>query len=319
MAIDRTALRKLPQNEDIGSDPARDAAVLHRRLSYFNRRRLSPATGLDDWERGLQEEVALRRLERRFVEAERRQIADRLRDLPADADAFMQWFEALKESGPGQGDRLFPWLAREAAPEQMRWFLQQELAGEAGFDDLVAMTQLRLPVRAKLELARNYWDEMGRGRESAMHGPLLDRTAQAFGIRADIEATVWESLALANLMVALAANRHYAYQSIGALGVIEMTAPGRVSQVNSGLERLGHTADTRRYFQLHAGLDVRHSEAWNREVIRPLVAASPDVARPIAEGALLRLQAGARCFQRYRTVLGVPSLGLVTRSGTTGF
>ena len=45
----------------------------------------------------------------------------------------------------------------------MRWFLTQEAAGEAGFDDLVAMTQVKLPARAKLELARNYWDEMGRG------------------------------------------------------------------------------------------------------------------------------------------------------------
>ena len=38
-------------------------------------------------------------------------------------------------------------------------------------------------------------------------------------------------------------------------------------------------------------------------MIRPLVAANPEVARPIAEGALLRLNAGARCFERYRQVL----------------
>ena len=31
-------------------------------------------------------------------------------------------------------------------------------------------------------------------------------------------------------MVALAINRRYAYHAIGALDVIEMTAPGRVSQ-----------------------------------------------------------------------------------------
>jgi hypothetical protein len=106
-------------------------------------------------------------------------------------------------------------------------------------------------------------------------------------------------------MVALAANRHYAYQSLGALGVIEMTAPGRSEQVNQGLKRLGIGGDARRYFAMHATLDVKHSQAWNREVLGPLVASDPEIAILIAEGALLRLGAGARCFDRYRTELGV--------------
>jgi hypothetical protein len=42
----------------------------------------------------------------------------------------------------GQGDALFPWLATSATVEQMRWFLLQEVAGEAGFEDLLAMTQV---------------------------------------------------------------------------------------------------------------------------------------------------------------------------------
>ena len=120
-----------------------------------------------------------------------------------------------------------------------------------------------------------------------------------------VRSTVWESLAVANLMSGLAANRRYTYQSVGALGVIEMTAPGRVSRVNDGLRRLGVSVRARQYFQLHAGLDVRHSEAWNREVIRPLIADDARIARAIAEGALMRLRAGERCFQRYRLELGV--------------
>jgi hypothetical protein len=78
--------------------------------------------------------------------------------------------------------------------------------------------------------------------------------------------------------------------------------------VNDGLKRLGVAGDVRRYFALHATLDVRHSETWNRDVLRPLVASNPRVARPIAEGAWMRLTAGARCFERYRRELGVPAL-----------
>ncbi|HYQ05051.1 MAG TPA: hypothetical protein VER96_40520 [Polyangiaceae bacterium] len=43
--------------------------------------------------------------------------------------------------------------------------------------------------------------------------------------------------------------------------------------------------------------------AWNTEVLAPLVQEAPEAARCIAEGALLRLRAGARCFQRYKREL----------------
>jgi len=162
-----------------------------------------------------------------------------------------------------------------------------------------------MPQQAKLELARNYWDEMGRGRPAAMHGPLLGDLARSLAVRSRPETTVWEALALANLLVALALDRHHAYHSVGALGAIELTAPGRVAQVDRGLARLGVPKPARRYFTLHATLDLKHSEAWNREVLRTLVAAEPRAARAIAEGALMRLRAGARCFARYRKELGL--------------
>jgi hypothetical protein len=50
-------------------------------------------------------------------------------------------------------------------------------------------------------------------------------------------------------------------------------------------------------------LDVKHSEDWNAKVIAPLVAEDPRRAVAMAEGALIRLTAGARCFERYRAVL----------------
>src|SRR3546814_21068762 len=95
----------------------------------------------------------------------------------------------------------------------------------AGFDDLVAMTQFKMPVQAKLELARNYWDEMGRGNRKGMHGPMLDVLAEALGVQPRIENTVWDSLALANAMTAMATSRTIAWHSIGALSTLEQTAP----------------------------------------------------------------------------------------------
>ena len=275
---------------------------MHRLLSASHAQRLAPTLEVADFERDLAREAYLRRIERVFVEAEREAVARELRAVPTEPTQFVHWFAALERTGPGQHDALFPWLAEHASLRQMCWFLQQELAGEAGFDDLVALTQVKLPIRPKLELARNYWDVMGQGHEGGMHGPMLDALAQALQLGPGGH-TVWQSLALSNLMIALATARHYAYQSVGALGVIELTAPARSELVNAGLKRLGIGGAARRYYALHATLDVRHSAAWNREVLQPLVASDPRIAPCIAEGALLRLRAGERCFQRYRQEL----------------
>ena len=255
----------------------------------------------------MREDFELRLIETELVEAQRRAVKAHAAQAPTDPDDFVRWFEVLVDRGPGQGDPLFGWLAHDATLQQMRWFLAQETAGEAGFDDLVAMTQVKLPTRAKLELARNYWDEMGRGRETGMHGPMLERMGKDMSLAEELALAppVWESLALANLMVALAINRQYTYHSVGALGAIELTAPGRAELVNVGLARLGIEAHTRQYFALHATLDVKHSKTWNAEVLGPMVAADPRCAVAFAEGALMRLAAGEKCFERYRHELGL--------------
>ncbi|MET0179754.1 MAG: iron-containing redox enzyme family protein [Novosphingobium sp.] len=276
-----------------------------QRLAQWNRERLAPGFPDPAWSDELGRELAMRRLEGGFVEELRAGVAARAAEAPDDPDGFLAWFEALEADGPGQHDRLFDWLAEDATFEEVRWFLRQEAAGEAGFDDLVALTQVKLPDQAKLELARNYWDEMGRGNPKAMHGPMLRVLTDSLELAPTIETTVWESLALANAMTGMAANRRYAWHAVGALGAIELTAPGRSALTARALRRLGRSPDERRYFDLHAVLDVKHSAAWNEEAIRPLVAEDPRRARAIAEGALIRLECGGRCFKRYRAELGV--------------
>lgn len=275
---------------------------LQRHLAGWNRRRLSPALPHDQWKAELRADVEMRLMEGAFIEAARIEARSWLEDLPNTPDEFIDWFEALKGGGPGENDPLFPWLAESASLEEMRWFLLQEVAGEAGFDDLVAMAQVKMPVRAKLELARNYWDEMGRGREAGMHGPMLDRLALHLNLQPTIASTVTASLALGNTLIAFATNRRYAYHALGALGVVELTAPWRAAHVAQGLKRLGIGSE-RKYFALHSTLDIEHSKAWNSEVLRPLAEERPECLKALAEGAVMRLQAGARCFETYRSTL----------------
>jgi len=279
-----------------------DVVGFHQRLSEWNARRLAPSIPHGGWMADAREDAEMTLLEGAFVERARADAAPWLNDLPTSVDGFITWFENLKGGGPGEGDPLFPWLAEEATLDQMRWFLLQEVAGEAGFEDLVAYAQVKMPTRPKLELARNYWDEMGRGNEAGMHGPMLDRLADALDLHPTIAETVWPSLALGNTLVAFSTTRRYAYHALGALGAVELTAPWRAAHVAAGLKRLGVGVE-RKYFALHATLDVEHSRTWNEEVFKPLVAERPECVRSLAEGAVMRLMAGARCYEAYRAHL----------------
>ena len=290
-----------PRERPTGGSLLGDEA--QRALAKWNRDRLEPRFPEDESPTSDARHRAMLELEAAFLRLLRQEVREQAAHAPTDPNNFVEWFKALDASGPGQHDPLFPWLAERADRAHMRWYLQQEAAGEAGFDDLTAYTQVKLPQRIKLELARNYWDEMGRGNANGMHGPMLHRLVAALNLQTSIDQTVWESLALANAMTAMATRRDYAWHALGALGVIELTAPARSAAVAQGLKRLGVSGKDRLYFELHAVLDIKHSEAWIAEAIAPAVEEDPRRARAIAEGALIRLNCGARCFERYRSHL----------------
>lgn len=276
---------------------------VQRQLAVWNHARLEPRLPDTNWRETLADDHLMLEIEGSFLDQLRAQVRESVAGVPTEPDAFIAWFQALEANGPGQKDPLFEWLAEVADLEQMRWYLAQEAAGEAGFEDLTAYTQVKLPDRIKLELARNYWDEMGRGNPKGMHGPMLNRLVATLALEPSVADTVGESLALANAMTAMATRRDYAWHALGALGAIELTAPERSAAVAAGLKRLGVAAKVRLYFDLHAVLDVKHSEAWNAEAIVPAVTEDPRRAHAIAEGALIRLTCGARCFERYRREL----------------
>lgn len=286
----------MSRRNDVGSQQ-----TLHESINVECRSRFQPATpdapAATCEERWQQARV--------FVERERAVVAATAASVPTEPQTFRAWMEHLERCGPGQHDPLFDFLEHEATLPQMRWFLAQEKAGEAGFDDLVALTQVKLPVVPKLELARNYWDEMGAGHRDGMHGPMLERLGHELALDRIEGPIVWESLALSNLLSFFALDRTHAFHSVGALGVVELTAPGRCEKVERGLKRLGVSGAGKRYYALHAVIDRTHWRRWADDVLEPLVAERPALARWIAEGALCRLEAGARLYRRYRAELGV--------------
>ena len=115
-----------------------------------------------------------------------------------------------------------------------------------------------------------------------MHGPLLERLADYLSIDARPDRVIPEALGAGQCHAGVSPQPPLQLQSIGALGVIEMTAPTRAGFVDAGLKRLGIPTKKRIYFTLHAVLDIKHSECWNREVLRSLVGRNLVVPRPSA-------------------------------------
>jgi hypothetical protein len=286
-----------------------DPVNLHISLNALNRARLQPSTPTPDWERQQRLAHAAELIEGRFLEEERRGVQHYVEAAPRSVPEFVRWFESLGEVGPGRLDPLFDFLATRATREQMTWFIEQEFNGEVGFEDLIALTQIRLPAAAKLDLARNFWDEMGNGQAGSMHGPMYVAMVRELGVGNTPDSEfVWETLALANLLTGLAVNRRYAWHSLGALTVTELTSPLRATRMVSGLCRLGLSELGASYFRLHSTADVAHWNSWRDDALIPLLTEYPELMQPLAEGALMRLCASARVLERYRTELGIKEM-----------
>ena len=95
----------------------RDISFLDTQLALarFNARRLEPQFPVASWSDDIAADCEFLRLEGGFVEDLRRHVAPLVANVPVQPDAFIAWFEDLRETGPGQGDALFPWLATQAS------------------------------------------------------------------------------------------------------------------------------------------------------------------------------------------------------------
>jgi len=207
---------------------------------------------------------------------------------------------------------LYRWLARDADREQLDQFLRWEGGPDGGFDDLVAICQVGLAGRAKIELARNYWDEMGNGDLEQVHTILHDDLVRAMDL-ADAAASSDDSepvsgMARGCLGGMLASNRWLQPEMLGALGLIELQAGPRCRLVMQGLARLGAPAAAFPFYRVHAEVDPRHGADWLEEAIAPVVEEHLDWANRILRGAFWRSYTNAAFLAEITPLLREPTL-----------
>lgn len=165
---------------------------------------------------------------------------------------------------------VYDWLAEVADKEEMVAFLALEGGPDGGFDDLVAVCQVGLDGTAKLELAQNYWDEMGNGALDRVHTELHHKLRRALALptlaRSEQPTEALERSALASL---LATNRALQPEMLGALGLLELQAGPRCRKAVKALRRIGAGPDALDFYEEHASADPRHGKDWVEKVVAP--------------------------------------------------
>lgn len=190
--------------------------------------------------------------------------------------------------------RVYIWVAKTASYDDVVRFLTLEGGPDAGFDDLVAACQVGLDGPAKLELAVNYWDEMGCGNAVDVHTAEHTRMADSLSMRSvPIAEQSTEALERSVFCSFLAANHWLQPEMLGALGLIELQAGPRCRHVVQGLIRVGAPAASLRFYEVHADVDPRHGNDWLLKAIAPVVTERPHWAARVLRGAAWRSRLNA--------------------------
>lgn len=220
------------------------------------------------------------------------QDATALSELPENSKDFIEWFKKLIRNHSSYSHKLYTeYLSKQASLEDMRFYLAQESTLDPRFDDLIALMQIGLPAKIKMELANNYWDEMGNGSINDMHSNMFAKVFKYFNITTEyIDKKILPSARISgNLSSILTLHRQNFAKAIGYFGVTEYCVPFRFKFFIQGCERLKINKEVYVYHTLHETIDAMHAHGWFTNVIVPLIKKDTSYAREIAIGALLRL------------------------------
>ena len=216
---------------------------------------------------------------------------------PTDGVGYVRWLKRLISRHPAAWHPFYQQhMRRRATVADVKFWLAQETNLDPRFDDILALLQIGASGTAKMEISRNYDDEMGNGKPEEVHTTLFQKALDALSVSAEyIAQTVLpEARVSGNVSAAMAVSRRHHYRAIGYFGVTEYFAPARFKHVLKAWERLGLPDDGAVYHRLHVTIDTVHGNAWLNNVIAPAIEQDPALGREIAIGALIRLNSSGR-------------------------
>ena len=225
------------------------------------------------------------------VEQDRRLDPGVLDRAPSEPRAYLSWLKrCAREHRVFKHPYYHDFIRNHANREDLRRYMIQESAVDGRFDDLLAMMQVGTSGAAKMEIAANFWDEMGNGRPDEVHTALFGKIFETFEVTAEEleQALTANALLSGNLAVLLCRYRQYYPEAVGFLGMTEWLVPDRFVNVVQGWKRLGLPDVGIVYHRLHITIDSQHAAGWFHNVVLP-AAADERMRRGIARGTLWRL------------------------------
>lgn len=222
--------------------------------------------------------------------------------LPCSGADFADWFTDLARHHVQP--EFCGYIAQDATLAEIGLFFVAEELVDSRFDDLVALVQIGADPTSKLTMAENYWDEMGEGTLENMHTRLFDHSAsymrrmlveQSVDIDGLRCAEIYEN---ACIVLMYAIHRHLAPRALGALGLMEHSAPARFQAMVEGCTRLKVPEDVITYQRIHIHVDTDHGSQWLANVLVPLAKRSPELLREVCMGVLTRKRVADAYYAR---------------------
>lgn len=202
--------------------------------------------------------------------------------------------ETIQAHPANQLNVLDIFLKEQATQAQLTAFLFQESPLEMLFGDILAFLLPGVYGTVKMEILKNYWDELGNGKSEFIHRNLRSKLMGKAGLnpncyKTDIDEILTESLTLINLYLSLATRRNKHMDLVGVFLATELSVVNHFEYQVAGWRRHGFSSEDLEYFDLHISLDDEHSEDWINKVVKPIISLNPENIRPIAIGAIRRL------------------------------
>jgi hypothetical protein len=269
------------------------ATQLHTSLNAIYQCQIGSSSKISQFDPILMEIMC--ELENAWLFYEKKRAPDR--DLPSDSREFIRWMKTFVLQHPSTEHRLFKFLANVCSFRDMAYFFSQEVTIDPRFSDLISFMQIGLENQSiQLELAENYWDEMGNGDVNDMHVHMFsDLFKELLIFQKDeqfnhlISQASWQSLACGNSLLHSVLHRNKFRLALGSIGTVEIISPVRFSYLIKGFERLKLSEKAKRYHKTHINIDSRHGNAWLHGAILPTVQHDPEARHDIYRGAMLRL------------------------------
>jgi pyrroloquinoline quinone (PQQ) biosynthesis protein C len=313
--VDRTLLKDRDRytaavarmNEDA---LAGDAATFHQQQLLLSRiyGMVTSISGKPTAEGSVLLHEVTRMLEVATIAAEDRWIASgTLESAPVDDRKYLSWLKNMVRGHRAYKHPYYTEFIRyDAKAEDLRTYVIQESLVDGRFDDLLAMMQVGTSGPSKMEIAKNFWDEMGNGKPEEVHTHLFAKIYDVFDIKPeDIEGSVTANdLLSGNLAVLISRYRHLYPEAVGFLGITEWLAPDRFQNVVRAWERLGLPDAGIIYHRLHITIDSKHAAGWFHNVVLPATS-SEYMRRGVARGALWRANSSARYLDERLEQLGM--------------